>query len=228
MLLPIIIGFLIGLTLPAIASRFGKLLPADPGGIILNLWHKPHFPKGPSVTQSGRLKRKWAKLILFSLIWGGILAELFWGTYLFLNAATAAWTCIFITIIAFCVIVDAKYCLLPDFFTLPLLITGFGFAVFMPLLTPIDSFIGAAGGYFIATLSMILMGKKSTAEIGAGDVKMITALGAWLGVSGLNFALLLSFFFFAIPITFRGQKRGAYGPALGMAALIAFFILYVN
>ena len=228
MLLSIIIGFLIGLTLPAVSSRFGKLLPADPGGIILNLWHKPRFPKGPSVTQSGRLKRKWIKLMLFSLIWGGILAELFLTAYLFLNPQIVGWACTFITIIAFCIIIDAKYCLLPDFFTLPLLISGFGFAVFMTALTPVDSFIGTVGGYFIATLSMILMGRKSSAEIGAGDVKMITAIGAWLGISGLNFALLLSFFFFAIPITFQGQKRGAYGPALGIAAIIVFFILYMN
>jgi len=228
MLLPILIGFLIGLMLPATAGRFGKILPADPGRIILNLWHRPHFPKGPFVTRSKQLKKKWAKMILFSLIWGGILGELFWGSYLFLDFQVASWICIFITIVAFCIIIDAKYCLLPDFFTIPLLVIGFGFAVFTPVLSPAESFIGAVAGYFIATFSMIMMGKKSTSEIGAGDVKMITAIGAWLGVLGLNFALLLSFFFFAIPITFQGQKRGAYGPALGISAIIAFFILYMN
>ena len=228
MLLPVLIGFLIGLIIPAIASRFGKLLPADPGWIILNLWHKPRFPKGPFVTRSGKLKMKWAKLILFSLIWGSVLAELFGLVYLCLEPHVIGWAYIFMTIISFCVIVDAKYCLLPDFFTLPLLIIGFGSATFIPLLSPADSFIGAVAGYSIATLSMILMAKKSDAEIGAGDVKMMTAIGAWLGISGLNFALLLSFFFFAIPIAFKNKKQGAYGPALGIAAVITFFILYMN
>ena len=228
MLLSVFIGFFIGIMLPAVAGRFGKLLPADPGWIILNLWHKPHFPKGATVTQSGKLRIKWAKMILFSLIWGGVLAELFGLAYLLFDPKIVVWACIFIAIIAFCIVIDAKYCLLPDFFTIPLLIIGFGASNFIPLLTPIDSFVGAASGYFIATISMILMGKKSNAEIGAGDVKMMAAIGSWLGISGLNFTILLSFFLFAIPATFRGQKRGPYGPALGIAAVLSLFILYMN
>ena len=224
-----IVGFVLGLFIPAVAGRFGKILPADPGHILLNLWHRPHFPKVADVSRTHYLYRKWLELILYSLLWGGILAGLFVGTEFLLPQEIVPWAKVFMTIIGFCIPIDLKYCLLPDFFTLPLLILGFGAGVLMPILTPLDSFIGAAFGYFIAVVAVLFLGLFShRSEIGFGDVKMMTGLGAWLGTLGLNFALMLSFFLFAIPATLYTQRRGPYGPALGIAAIIAFFFVYMK
>jgi len=227
MFLSAVIGFFLGLTIPFVASRFGKILPADPGHILLHLWHRPHFPKVPDVARARQLYRKWRKLGTVSVLWGASLAILFFAAQVLLPDPVALWSMIFITLICFCIQVDWIFCLLPDFFTIPLLILGFGASAFMPALSPMDSFIGATLGYLIAVLAVMLLSFSRSSEIGFGDVKMMTALGAWLGATGLNFALMLSFFLFAIPATLRTRKQGPYGPALGIAGIVAFFYVYM-
>ena len=231
MVLSVIIGFCLGLSIPAVASRFGKILPADPGHILLSLWHRPRFPKVIDVPRARELHQKWKKLVLFSLFWGGIMAGLFGAAEILLPPGIAPWAKVFMCLIGFSIPVDSKYCLLPDFFTIPLLFLGFGAGAIMPVLTPLDSFMGAVFGYLISVIAVMILGLLGCArpsEIGSGDVKMMTGLGAWLGTTGLNFALILSFFLFAIPATLHTQRQGPYGPALGIAAIIAFFFVYMN
>lgn len=228
MLLYILSGFLIGLLLPAISSRFGKILPADPGTIILQLYHKPHFPKSNNVTRNRLLHQKWKKLFLSSFLWGITLSFVFSFAKLYLEPDLAIWGCVLTTIVGFCFVVDAMYCLLPDFFTIPLLILGFMMSSFTSVLPETSSALGATFGYLIATVSVILLGFSRQVEFGAGDAKMMAAIGAWLGILGLNFALIMSFFFFAIQTGIQVKRGGAYGPALGIAGLITFFIIYIK
>lgn len=228
MLLYILIGFLTGLFIPAVSSRFGKILPADPGTIVLQLWHPPRFPKTSNVARNRLFHQKWKKLILSSFLWGIITALLFGLSEFYLPTDLTVWGCVLSLIICYCFVVDAMYCLLPDFFTLPLLILGFGMSVFSSELPVESSVIGSAFGYLIATVSVIVLGMRRRVEFGAGDAKMMAAIGAWLGVFGLNFALIVSFFFFAIQTGVLSKKGGAYGPALGIAGLISFFILYAK
>ena len=63
---------------------------------------------------------------------------------------------------------------------------------------------------------------------GGGDLKMITALGAWLGLMGLNYTIIISFLLFIVLNALPVQRKGAYGPALGLASLIVFFIMYAK
>ena len=156
------------------------------------------------------------------------MAGLFGASHVLLSPEIAPFAMIFITVIGFSITVDAQYCLLPDFFTIPLLVLGFGAGALMPVLTPLDSFVGAAFGYLIATIAVMILSFSRQSEIGFGDVKMMAGLGAWLGASGLNFTLMLSFFLFAIPATIRTKRQGPYGPALGVAAIIAFFLVYMK
>ena len=58
----ILLGFILGFLMPITASRFGKVLPADPGMILLRLWHLPHFPKTGDVYRARLLRKKWMKL----------------------------------------------------------------------------------------------------------------------------------------------------------------------
>lgn len=221
-----LIGFLIGFLIPSISSRFGKILPADPGLVLLELIHFPRFPKVASVIHMRRLYQKWQKLLLYSCLWGISLSILFLFVQLFLPAIFVPWAVLFCIIISFCIVIDNLFCLLPDFFTLPLLIIGFAAAVFSPTIDVINSVLGASFGYLISVFAVLLLGFAKNAELGAGDVKMMTALGAWLGIPGLNFTFLLSFFLFVIPATIKLKNQGPYGPALGIAAIISLFIMY--
>jgi prepilin signal peptidase PulO-like enzyme (type II secretory pathway) len=157
------------------------------------------------------------------------MASLFACAYTYIGSAYIGWTAGFILIIGFLIAVDQQYFLLPDFFTIPLLFLGFGFATFTGMLSPSASFFGALFGYFLCTLSVWVMNLIfKRAEFGAGDVKMVTALGAWLGYESLNIALILSFVFFAAYASIVRKKSGAFGPALGMAAIIMLFIAYAK
>ena len=225
----IICGFLFGLIIPAVASRFGKVLPADPGLILAHLWHKPRPPKRKEGKRYALWQYKWKKLKIFSLCWGLIMASLFACAYVYIGPSVIGWTGGFLLIIGFLIAVDHQYFLLPDFFTIPLLFLGFGFACTTGFLSPMDSFVGAVFGYILCTLSVYMMNFMfKHAEFGAGDVKMVTALGAWLGYTHLNITLLLSFIFFAAWAFITRRRSGAFGPALGLAAIIMLFVGYIK
>ena len=224
-----ICGFVSGLFIPAVASRFGKVLPADPGLVLAHLWHKPVPPKRKEGVRYVLWQYKWKKLKLFSLCWGLIMALLFACAYIYIGPTSIGWTAGFILIIGFLIAVDQQYFLLPDFFTIPLLFLGFGFAVSTGLISPVDSFYGAVFGYLLCTLSVWIMNFMfKRAEFGAGDVKMVTALGAWLGYTSLNITLLLSFIFFTVWAIIMRRRSGAFGPALGLAAVIMLFATYIK
>ncbi len=224
--LSILYGFLIGLLLPAIAGRFGKILPADPGLVLLRLIHFPRCPHTDNRSRRHRFFRLWGKFTAFTLLWGVLLATLFGIIDLFITPGFILWAKVFTTIICLCVIIDQKYLLLPDFFTIPLLLIGWAAAVYIGIVPVEYSLAGAAFGYLVSTLSVVLMGLFRHPEFGGGDVKMVTALGAWFGMPGLNFTLILAFLLFAMPATLASRRRGPFGPALGVAALITLFIIY--
>lgn len=226
MILTTLISFFIGFTLPFIASRFGKILPADPGTILVRLWHKPHFPKKTSSIHRKKLHRKWYKLIFYSVCWGIISALLNTGIAIFLPADTIVWANVFIYFVILGIIIDQQFCLLPDFVTFPLLLIGFWAAYQGHFLSIEDSLIGAVFGYSVSIIAVIVMTCFHQAVFGAGDVKMLTALGAWLGAYGLNLALLISFVLFSGWSFIKRRGTGPFGPALGIAAVFSLFYLY--
>ena len=136
------------------------------------------------------------------------------------------WFGLFVYIICICIIIDQQFFLLPDFWTLPLLLAGFAFAVQQPLISPVESLAGAMFGYAVCVVSVLLVRCFKQTEFGGGDVKMLTALGAWLGAMGLCYALVLSVVFFCLTALCTKRAVGAYGPALGFAALMILFYIY--
>lgn len=229
MLYFILFGFVCGLLVPITASRFGKILPADPGTVFSSILHCPHFPKPKTRSYQKRLKEKWIKMGVFSVLWGIALAAGFGLSYHFLGVEYILWFNLFLIMIALLMAVDQQYFLLPDFFTIPLLMTGFGFAAITGLITPEASFFGALYAYFLAVMSVMLMRSiNARAEFGAGDAKMMAALGAWVGFIGINYILILSFLFFSFTAFIKRKDVGAFGPALGLAAILILFAVYVK
>ena len=166
----------------------------------------------------------------YFLFFGGILTTLlFVFCFYFLPSSYVIWGYVFCWILCVSMVIDAEYWLLPDFFTIPLLLIGLCFSNLHPQVGIQTALIGSIFGYLLSVFSVFFMGIFSkNPQLGGGDVKMITALGAWLGILGLNYTLILSFLLFVILNFFHFQRKGAYGPALGIAAIIAFFIMYVK
>ncbi len=221
-------GVVFGFILPFIAGRFGKLVPADPGSIILRLFHFPKIPAKKDLQRYLLWQRLNKKLYYWGVFWAIMCACLFTGVYLVIPPVLQTFSCVFIWVVCACMVIDALYWLLPDFFTLPLLMLGILFATKSSDFSLEMALTGAIGGYLVSVLSVMVLAFSPQKELGCGDVKMITALGAWLGIVGLSITLVLSFIFFVIFSILDLHKKGAYGPALGAAAIISFFLIHMK
>ena len=122
--------------------------------------------------------------------------------------------------------IDIKMHLLPDILTVPLLVSGFLFAAsFNACVDPLDSSIGAMFGYFMPVIAALLMLAYSKDAFGGGDIKLMAALGAWLGVNGLLYTTISACVLFGIFALAKGIKTGAFGPALSLAGIMVLLFL---
>ena len=225
----VVLGFFLGLLTPFIADRLGKVLPADWGEALLCMFHRPRFPKTASKKKAGLLRKKWHKLWLFSLFWGIVLAVGFAATDFVFAPSAAVFVKIFLFFLALLTVVDDKCFLLPDVLTVPLLILGFCFAVWgKTSLTPAESLVGAIYGYFVPALSILVMAPFRRNAFGGGDVKMLAALGAWVGLFPLVILIFISVISFGLWALYTRQKSNAYGPHLALAAVVVLFCQAAN
>ena len=223
-----IIGFILGFILPFIVGRFGKILPATPGAIVVHMFHRPRFPRVHNPIQTRRLKQKWLKLLMVALGWGVVMSALFYIISVAMLPSVHIFAFIFVWVVLTAITVDSEIQLLPDFFTLPLTLLGFLFGAQTKAIDITYSLAGAFFGYLISIVSVMATRGSAKAEFGAGDVKLLVALGGWLGIIGLNYAIILSFLLFVLLSAIRGKNVGAYGPALGLGALFTFFVIYTK
>lgn len=227
-MLYLIYTFLAGFCIPFISRRLGKILPATTGVILFQLLHFPRFPHAHNPLQHALFCHKWKQLLIAAMFLGLCNAALCFCAHQYLPSNLFPYSVFFIWVMLCAADVDMRYLLLPDCLTLPLLMVGFLFALQTDALTPIQSLYGSFFAYTITALSVFVVSFMGSNLFGAGDSKMAIALGAWLGIQGLNYAIFLSFFVFVIYAFFAHRRSGAYGPALGLASLFSFFILYIK
>ena len=144
--------------------------------------------------------------------------------YLFLFAFAAS----LITI----TFIDLQYQIIPNVLTIPGIVLGLFFSFFSwSDLSWSDSLLGILGGggvfYLVATLFKLLRGKEG---LGAGDIKLLAMLGAWLGWQALPFVILISSVTGVIigggTLLLSRKKletRIPYGPFLVLAAFVCLF-----
>lgn len=124
--------------------------------------------------------------------------------------------------------IDARTCLLPDAVTLPLLWLGLVCAWANIGISLHDSIFGVIVGYGLpAILRGLWLWWRGIEGVGQGDIKLLAALGAWLGpLAGLSVLLLacLAGVLFAIIHQRCLRPRGSYpfGPFLALAGMAAF------
>lgn len=215
--------FLFGLTVPFIASRFGKFWACDFGTVLIRLWHKPHFPKGRTHHYRTILRQKWSKLWGYSVGWGLLMVFLCYTTFLFFSPTAYPWLVTLLCFLAILTAIDDRYYLLPDVFTIPLIILGFGYAIWGGMITPTESFIGAAYGFLLPSFCIFIVHPFLRDSFGAGDVKMLVALGVWFGMYELSFILLASVISFCLWAIIQRKRVNAYGPHLAVGTIIVLF-----
>ncbi len=227
-MLYLILAFIAGFVIPFISRRFGKILPATTGSILFQLPHRLHFPKPHNPLQYKFFKIQWKRLLEHAIMMGIIMTILCFLSQHYLSIHYHLYAFLFIWIILCAAETDWRYFILPDCLTIPLMLLGFLFSTQTDALTPLQSISGAFFAYFITLLSVFLLSFRKQTLFGGGDSKMAIALGCWLGIQGLNYTILTSFFLFVLYAFMTRNKTGAYGPALGLAGLLSFFVLYIK
>lgn len=231
-------GFIFGCLVPYLARRIGKLMPAAPGYILLKMWWPSHYMPWIKLRQNPQYMFLLQRYMMRCIGWGIFTAAL---SYMFAtlfapaNSGYAVWHMAFLWIVLLLVEIDKRFMLLPDVLTLPLLIMGFAYASFggpwimhdiWPILTPAEfSAFGAAFGFLMPVAASMFIVWKYPEAFGAGDVKLLTALGAWTGLSGISYIILGACFIFGFACLINKKRVGPFGPAIVYAAIVYLLAL---
>jgi len=157
--------------------------------------------------------------IVMGLLWGGFMAAM--GP----SWQAVIWAGFFSTLLVLLVI-DWQTMLLPDAMTLPLLWAGLLLASVNATGISLNQAVwGAAGGYIVLWLTAQLFKLLRGIEgMGGGDLKLMAALGAWLGPWALLPILLFaSISHILIALAFkRRDLEVPFGPALVLSAALVW------
>lgn len=122
---------------------------------------------------------------------------------------------------------DLTHLVLPDVYTLPLIFFGLIIPPLFGLHGWLYGLTGAAIGFVFPLLFAIAVEKLSNANsgMGGGDIKLLAAMGAWLGPIFLTFSLPLACFL-TLAFAFRIPKNQdlPFGPGLIISFII--FLLF--
>ena len=228
----IFLGFILGFSIPYLARRFAKFMPATMAYALYRIFH---INKSVSQTKKAG-NRKYLQLrnhyLMRSLGWGIVSAAIFLLLSLALPANETPWIAFFVIIMLLLTEIDKRIQYLPDILTSPLLIGGFAYAVFSGnllgeniILATTNSSLGAIAGYLLPVIASLLLIKKHPDNFGGGDIKILAAIGSWLGLTCIPYIILLSCIVFGITCFINKQKTGAFGPSIVLSTLIILFVL---
>lgn len=219
-------GFVFGMLVPYMSRRFSKFMPATMAYALYRLV-KPNKvvsrQKRAENTRYGKLIRRY---LMRSVGWGILAAAL---SYLALHKFGNHyiwWHLTFIWILLLLTEIDNRMQLLPDILTIPLLLAGFAYAAFTgSWVTVAESAWGAGLGYMLPAIASLPFVFRRPDAFGGGDIKLLAALGAWLGFECLMYAVVAACLIFVATVVVYSKKRdGAFGPSLAAAAIgVAFY-----
>lgn len=176
-------GFVAGFLIPYMSRRFAKFMPATPAYALYRLV-KPN-KTARKVKFSTRYKQLKRKYLSRSLVYGALSALLSLLAFWRLGEEHLFWYLTFVWILLLLAEIDLKMLLLPDILTIPLLIGGFVFAAFFGVnVSAEESAAAAMAGYVLPVVATLLMLWRSVDAFGGGDIKLLSAIGAWLGLEG--------------------------------------------
>lgn len=203
---------LLGCVMAVVLSRLAWLLPRH---------IDPALPATPAILHR---RRRWGMLAVSPFF----AAACAWAFAPGLAAFSAT---VFVLVLLTLAWIDAETGLLPDLLTLPLLWLGLLVnlnGAFVPLQQAV---LGAAAGYLVLGLVywafLLVTGRHG---LGQGDMKLLAALGAWLGWAALPWVLLVSASLglaVAGVLRLRGLMQAgdalSFGPCLAVAGILMLF-----
>ena len=214
-MLYIFAAFVFGFSVPYMARRFAKFMPATFAGALVELCRCEKKLKSYRKTNLYK-KFVWRSVVL-GLVTACITSVAYnhFGSFGFGFIATYIWLLILMAEI------DFRTFLLPDILTIPLLLLGvFASCNDMGFVAINESVLGAVVGYFLpVAVSLLIVWRKKDA-FGGGDIKLMSAIGAWLGVKGLLYVVVLSSILGIVYGIFNKKTSLAFGPMIAIAGIV--------
>ncbi len=226
-MLYIVTGFAFGLLIPYMARRFAKFMPATMAYALYRLIVPTKKVSAKKRAQNGKYQSLMHKYLMRSVGWGIVTAAITFGAHLCLSSPLVA---VLVWILLLLYEIDERMFLLPDLLTVPLLILGFVYAATLTntdfeIFTPaFQSAIGAVIGYLLPTAASLFMVKKNPEAFGGGDIKLLSAVGAWIGFEKVPMLILISCLVFGSFCLIKHERSGAFGPAIVIATLVLVFL----
>jgi prepilin signal peptidase PulO-like enzyme (type II secretory pathway) len=132
--------------------------------------------------------------------------------------------------------IDARCRLIPDIITFPMLMTSFLIAsytqnngIFTTLnISTLDSIYSAIGAYILCFALALIFYFKNPYSFGGGDVKLISAISAFIGFANLSWILIFSFIIALFMLILKKERYVALAPLVFISFIIWIFfkILY--
>ncbi len=217
----VVAALFFGFMIPYLARRFAKFMPATFAGALVEIFRREKKLKRYRKTELYR-KIVW-RSVVSAIFCGGITMVAYWhfGSFGFGFLAAFFWILLLLAEI------DFKTMLLPDILTVPLILLGFWAASSdMGFVSVDESALGAVVGYFLpAMVSLLIVWRKKDA-FGGGDIKLLAAVGAWLGVEKLLYVVLAASVLGIVYGLMRKVKVMPFGPMIALSAIVVALCLF--
>lgn len=204
---------LVGLLIPGAARRMARRTGRDPASVLAAAIPRP-YKRDP------RVRALRCALERCGVAWGVGLGVCM-GVAVALAWPVPPWsTLVLISFLGLAAEVDRRSSILPDVLTLPLLLAGL---VLAPLGLE-QAVLGAVVGFALPVLAGLLLHRVRPGAMGGGDVKLLMALGAWVGPQGLAAVVLVALPVFAAERALQGARTGPLGPALALGGVVVHMV----
>lgn len=221
MLYYVIGGFVFGLLIPYMARRFAKFMPATPAYALWQLLR-------PGRVAAGARQKTLRRSYYWRSLMSGLLTAAL--TYVFawrFGLEHLGWYVFYLWILLLLAEIDWRMFLLPDILTIPLLIGGFAGAAWgSGWVIGAESALGAVAGYLLPVAVSLLLVWRNKDAFGGGDIKLLSAIGAWVGLEFLLYVIAAASILMLVYTLVRRQRSVAFGPALAIAAIVVAIIFF--
>ena len=154
----------------------------------------------------------------------GLFVALFLGLLLPASIVSKALSCFLLCWLWLLWLIDYRFQFIFDDSLVPLLVVGLAATPWLPF--SIWQRLAAGAGAFVVLAALAILGRGA---LGGGDVKMMAALGLWLGVNGIITAASVGFIIGGVAaivmLLFKVHGRKdffAFGPFLIIGAVVAW------
>ena len=154
----------------------------------------------------------------------GIMVALLLGLVIPVSTASKALSCFLLYWLWLLWLIDYRFQFIFDDSLIPLVVLGLAATPYLPY--SIWQRLAAAAGAFVVLAALAILGRGA---LGGGDVKMMAALGLWLGVNGIITTACIGFIVGGVAavifllLKIHGRKDYfAFGPFLIIGAVVAW------